>query len=271
LESGLKLGTHKFQEIQNPNKECTTTNPYYTPITILNEIEKTEIDVSVVLPCLNEEPTIGECITKIKNVFKNLKIQGEIIVADNSNDKSPIIAKSLGAKIVNPSKKGYGNAYLSGIKEARGKIIVMADADGTYDLEEIFKFIRIIKNGNADIVVGSRLKGRILPGAMPKLHRYVGNPLLTLIANILFGTRISDMHCGMRAITKKAWEKIKATSKGMEFASEMLIKAAKNKLKIIEVPIIYYPRKGSASKLNPLKDGWRHTKLMLKLRFLHRS
>ncbi len=261
------MEAHKFQGIQIPNKQCTTTNPYYTPITILNEIEKTEIDVSVVLPCLNEEPTIGECITKIKNVFKKLRIQGEIIVADNSTDCSPIIAKGLGAKIVNPSKKGYGNAYLSGIKEARGKIIVMADADGTYDLEETSKLIKIIKNGNTDIVMGTRLKGKILPGAMPKLHRYVGNPLLTLIANILFGTRISDMHCGMRAITKKAWEKIKATSTGMEFASEMIIKAAKKRLKIVETPITYHPRRGTNSKLNPIKDGYRHLKLMIKLRF----
>jgi hypothetical protein len=115
--------------------------------------------------------------------------------------------------------------------------------------------------------VGTRLKGKILPGAMPRLHRYIGNPLLTLIANILFGTRISDTNCGMRVVTKKAWEKLKLASPGMEFASEMLIKAVKNKLKIVETPITYYPRKGTNSKLNPIKDGYKHLKLMIKLRF----
>lgn len=143
----------------------------------------------------------------------------------------------------------------------------MADADGTYDLQETSKFIKILKTDDADIVIGTRLKGKILPGAMPRLHRYIGNPLLTFIANILFGTRISDMHCGMRAITKKAWKKLKVTSPGMEFASEMIIKAAKSKLKIVEVPITYYPRTGTNSKLNPLKDGYRHLKLLIKSRF----
>lgn len=143
----------------------------------------------------------------------------------------------------------------------------MADADGTYDLQEISKFIKILKNNDVDIAIGTRLKGKIFPGAMPRLHRYVGNPLLTLTTNILFGTRISDTNCGMRAITKKAWEKIKALSPGMEFASEILIKAAKNKLKIVEIPITYYPRQGRPSKLNPLKDGFRHLKLLIKLRF----
>lgn len=143
----------------------------------------------------------------------------------------------------------------------------MADADGTYDFQEMPSFIKIMKSDEIDIAIGTRLKGKILPGAMPKLHRYIGNPLLTLIANILFGIRISDSNCGMRAITKKAWKKIKVVSTGMEIASEMLIKAAKNKLKIVEIPITYYPRKGRPSKLNPLKDGFRHLKLLIKLRF----
>jgi len=243
----------------------TPSSPYTS--NLISNVEKTEFDVSVVLPCLNEESTIGECIEKIKNVFRNLKLHGEIIVSDSSTDNSPTIAKKLGAKVIHPPEKGYGNAYLTGLSEAKGKIIIMADADGTYDLQEISKFIKILKNDNIDAVIGTRLKGKILPGAMPKLHRYIGNPLLTLIANILFGTRISDMHCGMRAITRKAWEKIKVVSTGMEFASEMIIKAAKKGLKIVETPITYHPRKGTPSKLNPIKDGFRHLKLLIKLRF----
>ncbi len=263
------MKTYELPETKSANKQYTIKD---TPLstyesTKISNIENTEFDVSVVLPCLNEEPTIGECIKKIKNVFKKLNLHGEIIVSDNSTDNSPTIAKKLGAKVVHPPEKGYGNAYLTGLKEAKGKIIIMADADGTYDLKEISKFIKILKNNNIDIVIGTRLKGKILPKAMPKLHRYIGNPLLTLIANILFGTRISDMHCGMRAITKQAWKKIKATSTGMEFASEMLIKAAKKGLKITETPITYHPRKGTPSKLNPIKDGLRHLKLMIKMRF----
>lgn len=143
----------------------------------------------------------------------------------------------------------------------------MADADGTYDLQEATNFIKILEN-DADVVIGSRFKGKILPGAMPGLHRYIGNPLLTLITNILFGTRVSDTNCGMRAITKEAWEKIKAVSPGMEFASEMIIKASKKQLKIVEIPVTYYPRKGSPSKLNSLKDGYRHLEILIKERFL---
>ncbi|MGQ9722846.1 MAG: glycosyltransferase family 2 protein [Candidatus Jordarchaeum sp.] len=247
-------------------ENTTETHPTKTTPSII-DAEKTEIDISVVIPCLNEEPTIGECINKIKNVFRKLKLRGEIIVSDSSTDNSPTIAKKLGAKVVHPPEKGYGTAYLTGISEAKGQYIVMADADGTYNLEEIYKFIKILQKDGADIVIGTRLKGKILHGSMPRLHRYIGNPLLTLTANILFGTRISDMHCGMRAITKKAWKKIKTVSPGMEFASEMLIKAAKKGLKIVETPITYHPRKGTNSKLNPLKDGYRHLKLLIKSRF----
>lgn len=260
------MGRNELKKNQK-TKKSTITNSQSTMNPIEISRENVEIDVSVVLPCLNEESTIGGCITDIKNVFENLKIRGEIIVSDNSNDKSPIIAESLGAKVVHPTKRGYGNAYLTGIGEACGKIIVMADADGTYNLKEISRFIKILTNGDADIAIGSRLRGKIYPGAMPPLHRYVGNPLLTLIANILFGTRISDMHCGMRALTREAWLKIKPKSTGMEFASEMLIKAAKKGLKIVETPITYHPRKGTPSKLNPLKDGARHLKLLIKERF----
>jgi glycosyltransferase involved in cell wall biosynthesis len=136
------LEKHKLQDSQNSNEQCSVTNPdSESNSRIKNNTDGTEIDVSVVLPCLNEEPTIGRCINDVKDVFKDLGIRGEIIVADSSNDNSPIIAKSLGAKVVHPHERGYGNAYLTGLREARGKIIIMADADGTYDLKEIPKFI----------------------------------------------------------------------------------------------------------------------------------
>jgi glycosyltransferase involved in cell wall biosynthesis len=256
-------------KVQNNDKQNLSISPPSASDSFsISNAEKTEIEVSVVIPCLNEERTIGECIRKIKNLLTNLNLPGEVIVSDSSTDNSPTIAKKLGAKVVHPLENGYGNAYLTGISEARGKYIIMADADGTYDLQEASNFIKILKSDEVDVVIGSRFKGKILPGAMPGLHRYVGNPLLTLITNMLFGTRVSDTNCGMRAITKKGWEKLKAVSPGMEFASEMIIKAAENKLKIVETPITYYPRRGTSSKLNSLKDGYRHLKLLIFLRFI---
>ncbi len=220
-------------------------------------------DVSVVLPCLNEEETVGICIDKAKKAFLDMKISGEVVVVDNcSTDNSAKIAEEHGARVIKEEKKGYGNAYLRGFKEARGKIIVMADADNTYDLLEMPRFLELINEG-ADFVMGSRLRGKIEPGAMPWLHRYIGNPLLTFMLNLFFKAGISDSHCGMRAIKKSALEKLDLRMPSMEFASEMVIKAVKNGLNIKEIPITYSKRGGGEAKLKSFEHGWRHVRYML--------
>ncbi|VVB62871.1 Glycosyltransferase AglJ [uncultured archaeon] len=218
--------------------------------------------VSLVIPTLNEAKTIGECIQQANEVFKKMGLEGEIIVVDSSSDDTPVIARSHGATVVVPEKLGYGNAYLYGFKYARGKYIVLMDGDLTYDPREIDKLISSLQNGGVDMVLGTRLKGEIKQGAMPALHRYIGNPFLTWVLNKLFATEVSDAHCGMRAITRDALDRLNLKAGGMEFASEMVIEAANKNLRIAEVPITYYPRKGK-SKLSPFSDGWRHLRFMM--------
>jgi glycosyltransferase involved in cell wall biosynthesis len=211
---------------------------------------------------MDEEEAIGECIRRAMDVFDEMGIEGEVIVADSSSDSTPKVALSLGAVVVKPEKLGYGNAYLAGFARARGEYIVMMDGDLTYDPREMDEFIKILERGEADLVMGTRLKGTIEEGAMPALHRYVGNPLLTRILNLLFGAGISDAHCGMRAISREALDGLHLRAGGMEFASEMVIEASRKKLRIREVPITYSPRKG-ASKLRSFSDGWRHLRFMM--------
>jgi glycosyltransferase involved in cell wall biosynthesis len=218
--------------------------------------------VSIIIPCMNEETTIGTCIRKAWSSLKHEGLEGEIIVCDNSIDNSGDIAKRLGAIVVTPANKGYGNAFLEGFRHARGKYFLLADADDTYDLMEMGKFLKPLLAGEADFVMGSRLKGDIKKNSMPWLHRYIGNPILTRVLNMLFKTHLSDAHCGMRAITRDALEKLDLKSEGMEFASEMIIEAARKKLRISEVPINYYPRK-TPSKLHSWGDGWRHLRFMM--------
>ena len=201
--------------------------------------------VSVIIPCMNEEKTIGSCIRKTLSILKQENIEGEIIVADSSTDNSREIAKSLGATIVIPQEKGYGNAYLEGMRHAKGKYLILSDADDTYDLNEIPKLLKPLIENNADFVMGNRLKGNIVKGSMPYLHRYIGNPILTKTLNMLFGTNIGDSHSGMRAITRESYDRLNLQSEGMEFASEMIIEAARKRLRIAEVPISYYPRQTS--------------------------
>jgi len=218
--------------------------------------------ISVVLPCKNEEKTICICIKKIKKALRNHDF--EIIVSDFSSDKSKELAKNLKATVIN-AKDGYGNAYIEGFKHAKGEYIIIGDADNTYDFLEIPKFITELDKCY-DLVIGSRLQGTIKKGAMKPLHRYIGNPLLTGVFNLLFNTNLSDTHSGFRAIKKSKLKKLNLKSPGMEFALEMLIKASKNKLRIKEIPITYSKRIGE-SKLNSFSDGVRHLKLMLKERF----
>jgi glycosyltransferase involved in cell wall biosynthesis len=217
--------------------------------------------LSIVMPSMNEEETIRICIQKAQSIFKKYGIEGEIIVADNSSDKTAEIAASMGAKVIGPIK-GYGNAYLKGLAEAKGDYIAIADADNTYDLLELDKFLDPLMAGDADFIMGTRLKGEIKKGAMPWLHQYIGNPILTGMLNFLFKTKISDAHCGMRAFTKEALEKMNLKTHGMELASEMIIEAAKCGLRIKEVPITYYSRK-APSKLRSFQDGWRHVRFMM--------
>lgn len=218
--------------------------------------------VSIIIPCMNEEKTIGNCIRKAWSTLKEEGLEGEIIVADNSTDSSREIARSLGATIVIPQRKGYGNAYLEGTRCAQGEYFVFADADDTYDLHEMPGLLKPLLDGSADFVIGSRLKGYIKEGSMPWLHRYLGNPVLTGTLNRLFGTNISDAHCGMRVITKEAYERLDLRSEGMEFASEMIIEIARKKFRIAEVPITYY-RRQTPSKLHSWGDGWRHLRFMM--------
>jgi glycosyltransferase involved in cell wall biosynthesis len=218
--------------------------------------------ISLVMPCLDEEETIGACVEKALEGIRRTGLPGEVIVADNgSEDRSIEIATSLGARVVNVPKRGYGNAYLGGFAAAKGKYIVMGDSDDTYDFREVGSLIKPLQDG-AEYVMGSRFAGKILPGAMPWLHQYIGNPILTWILNRMFGLRASDCHTGYRAFTREAYEKMRLQTTGMEFASEMVINAAKAKLKVAEVPIIYYPR-GGESKLRSFRDGWRHLRFML--------
>ncbi len=218
--------------------------------------------VSLVIPTLNEAKTIGECIQQANAAFKEMGLEGEIIVVDSSSDDTPVIAKALGATVVVPEKLGYGNAYLNGFKHATGKYIVLMDGDLTYDPREIDKLISCLQSGCVDMVLGTRLKGVIKPGAMPALHRYIGNPFLTWVLNKLFSTGVSDAHCGLRAITRDALDRLSLKAGGMEFASEMVIEAANKNLRIAEVPITYYPRLGK-SKLSSFSDGWRHLRFMM--------
>ncbi|MEM4004326.1 MAG: glycosyltransferase [Desulfurococcaceae archaeon] len=222
-----------------------------------------DIFVSVIIPTRNEREGIAECVEKARKAFEEMGLVGEVIVSDNSSDDTPEIARRMGAIVVHPDRLGYGYAYIYALRHAKGRYIVMADGDGTYDLGEMPKLLEPLLKGEADVVLGTRLKGKIMPGAMPWLHRHIGNPLLTYVLNRFHGTRVSDAHTGFRAFTREALEKIKPTAAGMEFASELIIKAAYAGLRIKEVPITYYPRRGGQSKLRSFRDGWRHLKLIL--------
>ena len=220
------------------------------------------IEVSVVLPCLNEEDNIGICLEKIKEVFSRQQIKGEIIVVDNGSvDRSREIAQSRGVEVILELQHGYGAAYLRGLREVKGKYIIIADSDNTYDFYNIPFFLEKLKEGY-DFVIGSRFKGKIDKKAMPWLNRYIGNPILSGVCRIFFHTRLSDIHCGMRAFTPQAYCKMKLRSTGMEFATEMVVAALQNGFKICEIPINYHCREGK-SKLKPLSDAWRHIRFML--------
>ncbi|HYV16949.1 MAG TPA: glycosyltransferase family 2 protein [Conexibacter sp.] len=217
--------------------------------------------VSVVIPCLNEAENIEHCVMTARAVLERHGIAGEVVVADNdSDDDSQALATAAGARVVHEPRRGYGSAYLAGFAAARGDYIVMADADLTYDFEEIPRFLAELDDG-ADMVIGDRMQN-IHPGAMPWLHRYVGNPLLSGFLNMLFRTGVSDAHCGMRAVRRDRLPRLDLRTTGMEFASEMVIRAAKEDLDIRQFAIEYHPR-GGESKLSSFRDGWRHLRFLL--------
>jgi glycosyltransferase involved in cell wall biosynthesis len=217
--------------------------------------------VSVVIPCLNEAENIRACVTAALEAIVAMGSNGEVVVADNnSEDDSARIAEEAGARVVVERRRGYGSAYLAGFAAARGRYIVMADADLTYDFNEIPRFIEELQAG-AEMVIGDRMDN-IQPGAMPWLHRYIGNPILTGLLNLFFRTGVKDAHCGMRALRRDVLPRLDLRTTGMEFASEMVIRASKENLRIAEFPIEYHPR-GGESKLSSFRDGWRHLRFLL--------
>lgn len=225
------------------------------------EAEIAEPLVSVVIPCLNEEENIEACVVSALQALRDAGLPGEVVVADNaSEDRSAEIATAAGARVVHEPRRGYGSAYLAGFAAARGKYIVMGDADLTYDFNEIPNFVKELDDG-AQLVMGDRMDN-IQPGAMHWLNRYVGNPILSGTLNLFFKTGIRDAHCGMRALRRDVLPQLDLRTTGMEFASEMVIRASKEKLDIREFPIQYHPR-GGETKLSRVRDGWRHLRFLL--------
>lgn len=222
--------------------------------------ERAAVQISVVIPCLNEAESIGQCVNAAQRVLDEHGLDGEVLVVDNgSEDGSGTLARLAGARVVEEPRRGYGSAYLAGFAAARGDYIVMIDADLTYDFEEIPRFIRELDAG-AELVMGNRMEA-VQPGAMSIISR-IGNPLLSGFLNLLFRTPIRDAHCGMRAVRRDVLPVLALQATGMELASEMVIRAARGGLEIRELPIALHPREGE-SKLSPFRDGWRHLRLML--------
>lgn len=226
-------------------------------------------DLSVVIPCLNEEKTIGVCVQKCIKSFNLLNIDGEVLVVNNgSTDRTEEIASQNGAKVLYLEEKGYGNALRYGFKHCSGKYILMGDADDTYDFLEIPLYWNSIKE-DTDMITGTRIKGNIEKGAMPFLNRYLGTPVLTLVLNILYGTKISDSQCGMRLMKKESLDAINFKTTGMEFASELYVEFAKRGFNICEIPItLKIGLEGRIPHLRPWRDGLRHLTYLIKARFV---
>lgn len=220
------------------------------------------LDISIVMPCLDEAGTIGICVAKARSWLAGSGLRGEVVVVDNgSTDDSAAIAAREGARVVAESARGYGRAYLRGFAEARGEIIVMGDSDDTYDFSDLSGLIAPLSQG-ADLVLGNRFTGGIKPGAMPFLHRYLGSPIINLILRTFFKVNVGDSQSGFRAFRRSLIDDLRLSSGGMELASEMIVRAAHGGLKIVEVPAPYAARSGE-SKLNTVRDGWRHLRFLL--------
>src|SRR5215831_12740888 len=222
------------------------------------------VEVSVVIPCLNEANSLGFCIDKAVTAFRASGLSGEAIVADNgSTDGSIQIAEAHGARVVPVEERGYGSALRAGIAAARGPFIIMGDADDSYDFSEVPRFAEMLRQGY-DVVMGNRFRGEIKPRAMPWHHKYIGNPGLTALLNLFFRAGIGDSHCGMRGFTRVVYERMDLRSTGMEFASEFVIKAAQLGAKTSEIPItLWKDKRGRPPHLRSFRDGWRHLRFML--------
>jgi glycosyltransferase involved in cell wall biosynthesis len=221
-------------------------------------------ELSIVMPCLNEAETLAICIQKAQSFFEKHDVRGEVVIADNgSTDGSQAIAEKLNGRVVPVPEKGYGNALKGGIKAAKGKYIIMGDADDSYDFSSLELFIEKLREGN-DLVMGNRFKGGVKKGAMPFLHKYLGNPVLSFIGKLFFNIKIGDFHCGLRGFSKEAFAKMNLNTTGMEFASEMIVKSKLNGLSIVEVPTILHPDgRTRPPHLNTWRDGWRHLRFLL--------
>jgi glycosyltransferase involved in cell wall biosynthesis len=226
--------------------------------------ENTVLELTIVLPCLNEVETLAICIEKAKDAISACKITGEVIVADNgSTDGSPEVALAHGARVISVPTRGYGSALHAGIQAARGRYILIADSDDSYEFTHLPRFLAELRSG-AELVVGNRFRGGIEPGAMPFLHKHLGNPLLSFIGRFLFHIPVHDVHCGMRAFSGEAYQRLNLRTTGMEFASEMIVKASLCRQRIAEVPTIL--KKDGRSRpphLRTWRDGWRHLRFLL--------
>jgi glycosyltransferase involved in cell wall biosynthesis len=224
----------------------------------------TSPELTILMPCLNEEETIGVCISKALDFLERSGVDGEVLIADNGSvDSSIAIATRAGARVVHVPEKGYGGALMGGIAAARGRYIIMGDADDSYDFSSLEPFIEKLRSGY-DLVMGNRFQGGIFPGAMPLLHRYLGNPVLSFIGRLFFKIPVRDFHCGLRGFSKISAAKMELTTTGMEFASEMIVKSYLNKLQICEVPTTLKPDgRSRAPHLKTWRDGWRHLKFLL--------
>ena len=222
------------------------------------------MELTILMPCLNEAETIATCINKARGFLNRTRIEGEVVVADNgSTDGSVDLAVAAGARVVRIADKGYGNALIGGICAARGRFVIMADADASYDFSQLDQFVESLRADNM-MVVGNRFLGGIRPGAMPLLHRYVGNPLLSFAGRLFFSSGVGDFHCGLRGINRVAAMRLDLRSPGMEFASEMIVKATLAGWRIAEVPTVLSPTgRSRAPHLRSWQDGWRHLRFLL--------
>jgi glycosyltransferase involved in cell wall biosynthesis len=230
----------------------------------IEAFETSELELTILMPCLNEAETVASCVGKARSFLQRTGIEGEVLVADNgSTDGSPELARNAGARVIQVTAKGYGSALLGGLRAARGRFVIMGDADDSYDFSRLDGFVESLRSG-ATMVIGHRFRGGILPGAMPWLHRYLGNPVLSFLGRLFFSTRIGDFHCGLRGVDRAAALRLGLGAPGMEFASEMIVKAALARWRIGEVPTVLSPAgRSRPPHLRSWRDGWRHLRFLL--------